>query len=352
MKTIDSTSLEQVEGYAGHSVATSKRSLGVVIVSLVLLAGVLLTSGHQPRHSASKAKPAAVLARHIGQQKMISSLERQGVGFGSCPHGASMQIVAHPDDDILFMNPDIAEDIQAKKCSTTIYVTAGDNGDGMEYVSQREVGIKSAYAQMAGLPIDQAWAEKPVHASGKTIQIAALEGGVPIQLIFMRLYDGNVQGAGYDGRPTSLALSSKNNVPIGSMDDATRISTKALENLLAALVHVYTPDTVRTHALSGAGDHSDHMATGKVTRIAMEKYKESRESFPTKSKANPVFFLYDGYPIRGMQTNISGQQEEAKRAFFYAYAVHDSHICPDGCIEGTGSYEDYLSRQYKNQATP
>ena len=39
-----------------------------------------------------------------------------------------MQIVAHEDDDLLFMNPDLEHAIDAGSCVRTIYVTAGDAG--------------------------------------------------------------------------------------------------------------------------------------------------------------------------------------------------------------------------------
>lgn len=39
-----------------------------------------------------------------------------------------MTIVAHTDDDLLFMNPDIATSIAEGNVATTVFVTAGDAG--------------------------------------------------------------------------------------------------------------------------------------------------------------------------------------------------------------------------------
>src|SRR5205814_1739110 len=68
----------------------------------------------------------------------------------ACPAGASMQIVAHPDDDLLFQSPDVLHDIQAGKCVRTVYVTAGERGDP-NTLDWREHGVEDAYANMAGV---------------------------------------------------------------------------------------------------------------------------------------------------------------------------------------------------------
>ncbi len=39
--------------------------------------------------------------------------------------GGALTIVAHPDDDLLFLNPDILRDIEAGRCARTVFVTAG-----------------------------------------------------------------------------------------------------------------------------------------------------------------------------------------------------------------------------------
>src|SRR5579875_1841597 len=41
-----------------------------------------------------------------------------------------MNIVAHEDDDLLFINPRIAQAIDQQACVRTVYVTAGDDGRG------------------------------------------------------------------------------------------------------------------------------------------------------------------------------------------------------------------------------
>jgi len=85
--------------------------------------------------------------------------------LGFClPHTASsqvtptspvvMQVVAHEDDDILFMNPDLSASVSAGTGVVTVYVTAGEangslTGDSRtNYAAQREEGARAAYAAM------------------------------------------------------------------------------------------------------------------------------------------------------------------------------------------------------------
>src|SRR5436190_970630 len=54
-----------------------------------------------------------------------------------CPAGATMNIVAHPDDDLLFQSPDVLHDVQSGKCVRTVYVSqvAADD-DSSAYTKQ------------------------------------------------------------------------------------------------------------------------------------------------------------------------------------------------------------------------
>ena len=62
-----------------------------------------------------------------------------------------LNIVAHPDDDLFFMNPDVLAVAAAGGSITTAYTTAGDAGQGASYWKSRELGVQAAYAQMAGV---------------------------------------------------------------------------------------------------------------------------------------------------------------------------------------------------------
>ncbi|WP_410721392.1 PIG-L family deacetylase, partial [Burkholderia sp. SIMBA_048] len=62
-------------------------------------------------------------------------------------HGIKdLAFVAHLDDDLLFMNPDIASNVAAGGCVRVVYLTASDAGEGDTYMLGRERGVRAAYA--------------------------------------------------------------------------------------------------------------------------------------------------------------------------------------------------------------
>src|SRR5262249_7816405 len=80
-----------------------------------------------------------------------------------------INVVAHEDDDLLFINPDIQADIASGRPARTIFVTAGNQGyyeklpswPNAPFWQMREAGIKLAYAQMAG--VASSWTETTLH---------------------------------------------------------------------------------------------------------------------------------------------------------------------------------------------
>src|SRR6185312_1506213 len=59
-------------------------------------------------------------------------------------------IVAHRDDDLLFMQPAVLEAVQSGVGVTTVYVTAGDDQRGVGYANKRYDGLRAAYGAAAG----------------------------------------------------------------------------------------------------------------------------------------------------------------------------------------------------------
>ncbi|CAM5411045.1 hypothetical protein SVIOM342S_10412 [Streptomyces violaceorubidus] len=77
--------------------------------------------------------------------------------------------MAHPDDDLFFLNPEIKKTIRAGCPVVTVYLTAGDAGKtnrakALEYVDRREYGVRAAYAEMAKAA--NRWEQTDVRADG------------------------------------------------------------------------------------------------------------------------------------------------------------------------------------------
>ncbi len=63
-----------------------------------------------------------------------------------------VSVVAHLDDEILFINPEIMQNFDADACITTVHLTGGSFGSTFAGVEAREQGLRKAYAKMAHVP--------------------------------------------------------------------------------------------------------------------------------------------------------------------------------------------------------
>src|SRR6476469_8273274 len=100
--------------------------------------------------------------------------------IGACPAGATLNVVAHEDDDILFQSPDLLHTVQSGRCVRTVYFTAGDNGESRTYWSGREIGVQAAYASMAG--VANSWTISDAGVAGHPITLMTLNGSPGISL--------------------------------------------------------------------------------------------------------------------------------------------------------------------------
>lgn len=269
--------------------------------------------------------------------------------YTNCLVPTDMQIVAHQDDDLLFMNPDVLHAIQAGHCVRTVYVTSGDAGQESFYWLGREHGSEEAYSTMLGT--NQLWVERIVQvANNQYIGVANPQGNSRISLIFMHLPDGNIKGQGFS-RSHFESLTKLDTGNIGAIHDVysgSSYSAVQLEDALKTLMLVYQPTTIRTQAnlLSGQyPDHSDHMAVGRFAQHAYRQY----ESQQYENKVTIPISYYVGYPIHQFAANVSGNDLAAKQAAFFAYAHFDNGVCGSSrTCDNNPAYGAYLRRQYQN----
>ncbi|OVE79059.1 hypothetical protein BVY00_01370, partial [bacterium G20] len=113
-----------------------------------------------------------------------------------CQGSTILNIVAHQDDDLLFMNPDLLHSLKGNSCIRTVYLTAGDAGHEQYYWLSRELGSEAAYSNMLGY--SGIWVKRIVQLSDNAyIRVDNPRGNSRVSIIFMRLPDGNVNGSGF-----------------------------------------------------------------------------------------------------------------------------------------------------------
>jgi len=256
-----------------------------------------------------------------------------------------MNIVAHEDDDLLFMNPDVQYAIDAKHCVRTIYVTAGDAGAGSQYWLGRERASEAAYETMLGVTSPLVWNQRTVKLSDHAyVSIASPIGHREISLVYMHLPDGNLNGQGYgvSGYESLIRLLSGEVSTVRTVDEQSYYSSEDLVNALTALMNFYLPTVINTQTSGNMGhmyhDHEDHMSVGRYVDRAYEAYV-NQSSTPLKH--------YMGYPIREYPQNVFGDDLVRKTKAFLSYATFDGSVCQTqvSCDE-TPTYDAYLKRQY------
>lgn len=292
-----------------------RRTLGALAAVLAVLIGCLI-----PAHRYSAAATSIDLAP-----------------VTVCAASA-MNIVAHEDDDLLFINPTVAHDIAAGRCVTTVYVTAGDAGLDATYWGGRESGVEASYAQMAGVAND--WVTGTVDVGGHAVTTKTLSAAPRISLLFMRLPDGNMSGTGFPASG-SRSLAQLYGGSIDSLATVDGTGSYTLTELIAsfvALMNAYQPDSINTLDYAGSyddGDHSDHHAVGYLVNEAQAQYGRAHS-----------LTGYLGYGVGALPANVSGTDLSEKTDSFLAYAAHDPNTCSStaacaGRPEGT-----WLAKHY------
>lgn len=264
-----------------------------------------------------------------------------------CSGIRDLAFVAHLDDDLLFMNPDLMANIEAGGCMRVVYLTASDAGEGEGYMLGRERGVRAAYAYMARQP--DAWREDAVRLDGRTIARFVLQGNPRIELWHMRLKDPWL-GPGWGSlTPLSRAESVPNHVADTLGPHRETYTRAGLVSTLAAVIRDYGPTTVRhlddtvsvpyTELCWRCPGHShpDHIASARLVREAM-----------LQAPGNYADTGYVDYPSQEHEPNLSEAEIASKSEVFRRYAFNDYHYCagPTGCQEPAGPAAAWVQRAY------
>lgn len=250
-----------------------------------------------------------------------------------------LNVVAHPDDDLLFLSPSLAQHIKNGDCVRTVFVTAADDNNPRNYWHDREDGVRDAYALMAGAA--NKWKSTIVTTHNHQLHVSSLIGNQNVSLVFMRLPDGNGDGDGFSNNSfESLQKLWQNKIPtINAVDGSSNYTKQDLIDTLASLMSDFKAYQIHTQDFAGGygdGDHSDHHTVAYLTRRAHREYG-----------APNVLTGYEDYSTFKKAANVTTTDYSVKNAAFFAYAQHDFAICKShGKICQSGLYGGWVQRQY------
>ncbi|UJB41717.1 PIG-L family deacetylase [Streptomyces sp. A1-5] len=285
-----------------------------------------------------------------------------------------MQILAHPDDDLYFMNPEVQQTIGANDQLVSVYLNCGETGGVNKvpgrpkpepnlaaYAGARRQGLRQAYALMATGDPHAGWGMQALALpDGTLIEVNTLAGHTGVQLIFLGVHQHFAVGRGRKrGLPdlwADPAMVTSTLVSTGSpVRRSQKITRSGLIDVLVQLLDRYRPTLVRTldpdpdmqvhdgahrrhHDQAGYSDHPDHTAAALFTYAALARYKG-----PGEGRLHAVM-AYRGYYNERWPDNLPAQLVRDKAVALNAYGgAPDSCDFPAGC----GDYDVGRNRSYR-----
>jgi len=255
----------------------------------------------------------------------------------NCRAGTLVTVVAHLDDDLLFVDPGISEKLDAGWCITTVHLIGGANGAKFDYVLLRETGTRLAYSRIAGVANE--WTESTVTFAGKPVHALVLKHQPRVRLLELRLPGGAVRGGKVPlgllwDRGETLATYPMNADGTG----ATRYDRASLAATLRAILtpatEIYTlnPDTVPFI------EHPDHIYAARITRVVAQSL----------GRDLPIAYHLT-YPAASLPKNLSAAETLRKRDAVGSYFAIDGGDA--GHVFGEYQWDgNWIARRYAQTA--
>lgn len=266
-----------------------------------------------------------------------------------------LHIIAHPDDDLYFFNPDVKTSVEAGHGIINVCITGGEgngkNGNEKDlstnfngYVASRYEGLRAAYAEMVETNRHAKWRREILNLGGKEVELATLEEAPQIHLVFLNLWEDSAKSPESTGKRLRHLWSEQTHAHDtltpdgGPIDKPTTYSKTELSDTLVRLLEMYQPVVVRTldpdpdpqqHNANtpqysdqdGYSDHVDHTTVGLIALDTVEKWHKQGGGH------NTIVEAYRGYYNRRWPRNLSPKALKTKTRYTDIYAWNDNRSC-------------------------
>jgi hypothetical protein len=254
------------------------------------------------------------------------------------PAADTLFVVAHFDDDLIFMQPDVIAALEAGSV-TTVYVTSGDPVYGNGRRARNLGAAQIAYASVLGSEaIDCGY----VRVNGAAVEHCRWTDR-PMSMISIDIPDGGIPGE-YDDSPLHLVEQKVTSVPVMGPAGG-RLTLDGVIGSLAELITMTRPREI--HALDlGAKygyDHSSHVFSSAFTfwGAARAGYAEAIR-------------WHRGYNVDGTPITLTGDDLDASSTMLAYFDACYFACAPCGtpCAAPIKSHADWLARQYSHARSP
>ena len=233
-----------------------------------------------------------------------------------------LQIVAHEDDDLIFLNPEIMQAIQRGAPTRTVYVTAGE-WDGQpsnreDYAESRREGTCAAYAEMADVANE--WTRTATTINDRSIELDVLTAQPSVEVMFLALPDG-----GDDEQPQAVpnlwasatATASTLVYPDSPAEESLTYTRDDLLATLAAIIQEFAPTVIRVQDTNPdpylRRDHEDHIAVACFARAAADA-----------AGGTAILLEHRCYNTENSEQNLTDPLADDKTTILHTYVDFDA----------------------------
>ncbi|MFD5826434.1 PIG-L family deacetylase [Lentzea sp. NPDC060358] len=247
----------------------------------------------------------------------------------AAPVRTTMSFVAHQDDDLLFMNPDIASDVEAGYNVWVVYLTAGEvhTRDPLSYANQRIEGERAAYAKTARVANN--WTYEELWVDGHPLATNRLNG-TNVRLVFTYVHGASGGCADPGGDPQGdlyrmLHDGTGNTYVARPIDGRPSYTRQSFTSMLRTLIGYANPEYIRSgssvgHRDSPGTDHVDH--TSAANLVAEADLDGAARTWIRRDE-------YTGYNSASFPENVFGYWNVRKVEIWDEYWPHDPEVSRD-----------------------
>ncbi|MGW6443550.1 PIG-L family deacetylase [Lentzea sp. NPDC055074] len=245
----------------------------------------------------------------------------------------TLSFIAHQDDDLLFMNPDIASDVWDGQDVWIVYLTAGDiphrpgtSYGGMQYAEMRIDGVRAAYAKTAGVTND--WHYEQMTFGGHPLPTNRL-AGTNVRIVYTYVHAAAGPEDNFGDLWRLLNVPGFRARPI---DGRPEYTYHGFVGMIRGVIDHVGPDLIRTGSSIGhrEGDHIDHTAAAILVADA---------NTDDHGRTAVLRQEYTGYRLLNFPENVEEPLCGKKTEIWDEYWPHDPEL-------NRWSWRGAMSRRY------